>query len=157
VIHLRLPGTLRYRDLAVRVVAAACKLVGKDGDLQKPERAFDDEVVSAFSEAWNNIAIHSYHDQPLGEVQIEIEPDHDQIWIRIQDFGASFEPARVPAPDLEALPESGLGLYIMRSFMDDVTYQPGRPNVLTLTKRLPDRVRSAGRAAGVSRRGDRKK
>jgi len=41
----------------------------------------------------------------------------------------------VPVPELEALPESGLGLFIMQSFMG-MKYRRGRPNPLTLSKKL---------------------
>ena len=41
----------------------------------------------------------------------------------------------VAVPDLDALPEGGLGLYMMRALMDEVDYQSGNPNVLCLTKR----------------------
>jgi serine/threonine-protein kinase RsbW len=55
------------------------------------------------------------------------------------DTGSDFDPSREAMPDLSMLPESHMGLYIMRSFMDEVTYSAGkpptRPNVLTLTKR----------------------
>jgi anti-sigma regulatory factor (Ser/Thr protein kinase) len=44
-------------------------------------------------------------------------------------------------PDLDALPESGLGLFIMRSFMG-VTYRRGRPNLLKLSKKMPERPAS---------------
>ena len=44
-------------------------------------------------------------------------------------------------PDLESLPESGLGLFIMQSFMG-LTYRRGRPNLLTLSKKLPERPAS---------------
>ena len=75
VIHLRVPGTLRYRDLAVRVVGAACKLVGTPDDATGPIRntEWDNEVVSAFGEAFNNAAIHSYAGQKPGDVEIEVE------------------------------------------------------------------------------------
>jgi serine/threonine-protein kinase RsbW len=129
VIHVRIPGSLRYRDLAVRAVAAASKLVGT-GD-----RNFDDEVVSAFGEAFNNVAMHAYADRPPGDVEIEIEVGGDYLTIRVKDRGASFCVEDVPDPDLESLPESGMGIYIMRSFMDEVTYRPGDPNVLSMTKR----------------------
>ncbi|HEX7598493.1 MAG TPA: ATP-binding protein, partial [Polyangia bacterium] len=56
--------------------------------------------------------------------------------ISMEDFGASFDPAAAPVPELDAMPESGLGIYIMRSFMDEVTYRAGRPNVLILSKRI---------------------
>jgi serine/threonine-protein kinase RsbW len=58
----------------------------------------------------------------------------DRVVITITDYGGSFDPSAVPAPDLDALPEGGLGLFIIESFMDDVVYSPGPPNILRLTK-----------------------
>jgi serine/threonine-protein kinase RsbW len=137
------PGSLRYRDVVLRVVASSCRLVrslaiGK----QEPSRAqhrFDDEVTSAVSEAFNNVAIHAYRDVSAGAVELEIELRPDSITIRMSDTGRRFEPSVEPMPDLSSLPESHMGLYIVRSFMDQVTYRPGSaaaaPNVLTLVKR----------------------
>jgi serine/threonine-protein kinase RsbW len=139
VIRLRVPGALKYRDLAVRAVAAACKLVGpRDGDARKGHE-FDDQVISAFGEAFNNAAIHSYRDRPLGDVDIEIDLGAEHITIRVIDHGNSFDFSDVPEPDLDTLPESGLGIFIIRSFMDEVKYQAGAPNVLSMTKRLQGR------------------
>jgi len=144
-IRLQVPGSLEFRDLAVRVVAAACKLVGPlqsalDDAGEEARADFDNQVVSAFGEAFNNAAIHSYRDRPLGAVEIEIEVTdagpHQGITLRICDYGRSFDPTDVKEPDLDELPESGLGLYIMRSFMDSVSYQAGAPNVLAMTKHL---------------------
>jgi serine/threonine-protein kinase RsbW len=147
VIRLRVPGALQYRDLTVRCVAAACKLVGAGDHGSGPirlNREFDDQVVSAFSEAFNNAAIHSYHGQPGGELEIEIELGDDSITIRLLDYGASFDLADVPEPDLDSLPESGLGIFIIKSFMDEVKYEAGAPNVLSMTKS----IKSASRAGG---------
>jgi serine/threonine-protein kinase RsbW len=138
VIRLRVPGALKYRDLAVRAVAAACKLVGADhgAPIGGPRREFDDQVISAFGEAFNNAALHSYRGRPAGEVDIEIDIALDTITIRLLDFGNSFDPEAVPEPDLDTLPESGLGIFIIKSFMDEVSYQAGAPNVLQMIKRL---------------------
>ncbi|MSP62759.1 MAG: ATP-binding protein [Myxococcales bacterium] len=130
-IYVRIPGNLRYRDLAVRAVAAASKLVGT-GD-----RHFDDEVVSAFGEAFNNIALHGYRDHQ-GEVEIEIEVGADWLTIHLRDRGASFDVSDIPDPDLDTLPESGLGIFIIRSFMDEVSYLAGEPNLLSMTKRYSE-------------------
>lgn len=138
VIHLRVPGTLRYRDLALRVVGAACKLVGSnagDSGAIRLNSEFDHQVVSAFGEAFNNAAIHSYRGG-TGDVEVEVDVGSAHITIRLRDWGPSFELDEIPAPDLEALPESGLGLFIIRSFMDEVHYRPGSPNVLSMTKHL---------------------
>jgi serine/threonine-protein kinase RsbW len=69
-------------------------------------------------------------------VTIEVEPKADLLEIRIIDNGTSFDLAAVPTPELDDLPESGMGLFIIRSFMDDVAYRSGPPNVLYLRKCL---------------------
>jgi serine/threonine-protein kinase RsbW len=109
------------------------------GEIEAGRDSADDEfeaqTVSAFGEAFNNIAIHSYRAGPPGDVDIEIESDGGGIVIRLMDTGTSFDPASVIPPDMEDLPESGMGLFIMHSFMDEVEYRPGSPNVLRLVKR----------------------
>jgi serine/threonine-protein kinase RsbW len=128
-----MPSALEYRDLAIRMVASACRLVSGRGGVTG--RTFDNEVISAFSEAFNNVVIHSYG-RSAGEIEIEIEIERAGIVIRLLDYGKSYDLQNVAEPDLTTLPESGLGIYIMRACMDDVTYTSGRPNVLKMTKRL---------------------
>jgi len=155
VIRLRVPGLLKYRDLAVRTVAAVCKLAydERGPGSRRPGTNFDEEVVSAFGEAFNNIAIHGYRGGPPGEVDIEIESDEGGIVIRLMDTGSSFDPNCVAVPDMADLPESGMGLFIITSFMDEVDYRPGRPNVLRLVKRREGRARLGG-GAGDGEDGD---
>jgi serine/threonine-protein kinase RsbW len=109
-------------------VASACKLVRDGAD------DFYNEVISAFSEALNNVILHAYGSKGGGELEIEIEPSDDRVTIRLMDYGKPFDPASVPDPDLDALPESGIGVFIMRSFMDDISYAGGTPNTLSMTK-----------------------
>jgi serine/threonine-protein kinase RsbW len=137
---VKLPGLLDYRDLAIRMVASACKLVesdraDRDGAASAADREFDAQVISAFGEAFNNVALHSYASRG-GDLEIEIEPGIAKITIRLKDYGKSFDIDAVPRPDLDSLPESGLGLFIIRQCMDKVTYTIGQPNVLTMTKFL---------------------
>jgi serine/threonine-protein kinase RsbW len=129
-IRLKVPGLLQYRDLAVRMVASACKLMRHNGD-----GGFDDEVISAFGEAFNNVVLHAYGSKG-GDLEIEIEASEDRLTIRLMDYGRAFDLGTVVAPDLDTMPESGLGIFIMRSFMDDVTYVGGKPNILSMTKFL---------------------
>jgi serine/threonine-protein kinase RsbW len=129
---------LKYRDLAVRTVAAVCKLAYEERGpgSRRPGANFDEEVVSAFGEAFNNIAIHGYRNRPAGDVEIEMQLSLDRLTVRLIDYGNSFDPGTVPEPDLDLLPENGLGIFIIRSFMDAVAYTPGQPNVLSMTKYL---------------------
>ena len=72
------------------------------------------------------------------------KPHPDRLTIRLRDFGAPFDFSAVPEPDLERLPESGLGVHIVKSWMDEVSYERGdggerrAANVLSMTKRLGD-------------------
>lgn len=109
-------------------------------DTGQDKDEFDAQVVSAFSEAFNNIAIHGYAETEPGDINIEIEASAEAITIRIADMGRTFERMSTFAPRPERLPESGMGLFIIQSFMDSVVYEPGqpptKPNVLCLHKKV---------------------
>ena len=150
-IRLSVPGTLAFRDVAVRVVGTACRLLRPSGSgpAQEgepgPGRAdfshdeFSTQVVSAFSEAFNNVAIHGYRDaKPDGNrrIDLEIASEGECFVVCLRDFGGVFDPGGyLEVPD--ELPERGMGLFIIRSFMDEVAYAAGPPNLLTLKKRWP--------------------
>jgi serine/threonine-protein kinase RsbW len=93
-------------------------------------------VISAVGEAFNNIAVHGYRDARPGVVEIDVAVDRRGLAVEMRDYGRSFDPRHATPPDLDALPESGMGIFIMNEVMDEVDYRPGRPNVLTLVKRL---------------------
>ena len=152
-IRLSVPGTLKYRGLVLRVVAASCKLLRSEAQrLQKAshrilhKNEFDSQVVSAVGEAFNNIAIHAYSDTQPGIVQIEISLVEQGIEVCMMDYGVttdldlSLASAERPSIEPEQLAESGMGLFIIRSLMDSVSYQskgaPDEPNVLRLIKRF---------------------
>jgi serine/threonine-protein kinase RsbW len=155
-IRLIVPGLLQYRDIAVRVVAAACKLVD-DGDqllITRDEdtsdvfdlrRPFDAEFVSAVTEILNNIAIHSYRGNGSGSIEIELMPRENHIEATICDYGASFDLGSIPPPPTDPLPDHGWGIHIVKSFVDEVSYEPGRPNVWRLVKYLDGNARLSSR------------
>jgi anti-sigma regulatory factor (Ser/Thr protein kinase) len=144
---LIVPGQLRYRPMAIRALLEACKLMGcrgPDGYAAGAIDLSDDfaaEVVSAFSELFNNIVLHAYGGEGGGDIQITLVPYPDRLSIELRDDGAPFDPAAVPAPPLESLPNHGMGIHIVRSFLDEVAYEPGPPNVWRLVKRASYRQR----------------
>lgn len=153
-IKLSMLGRVQHRDLVLRAVSAACKLVRPDPD-QAGDATWNDfrtHVVTAVSEAFNNIVLHSYAGRDDGIIEMNIRTGPNQITVELRDFGDSFDPDKVPKPDLDRLPESGLGMYIIRQLMD-VSYRPGRPNVLVLSKRYTPGSSSSGRALATPAKG----
>jgi serine/threonine-protein kinase RsbW len=147
-IRLTVPGTLRYRGIAVRVVAEAARLVSCSpitdpndplaADVRDP---FDTAVVSAFAEIFNNVAIHAYHRKGGGTIEIAITPHDHELVIEVKDHGSPFDIDEVPPLpaelDAESLPEGGMGIHIAKTMLDEMTYEPGPPNLWRLCKRLP--------------------
>jgi serine/threonine-protein kinase RsbW len=144
IVNLSVPGSLKYRDVVLRVVTSCCRLVramaiGK----QAPSRdahEFDHKVLTAVGEAFNNVAIHAYRGISDGALGVKLELSGEGITIHMTDTGRVFEPALETQIGPDALPESHMGLFLMRSCVDKVTYRPGGPgglpNQLTLTKRF---------------------
>ena len=145
-VRLKLRGILEHRDVALRAVATACKMV-----TARPRGAAWDEfrhqVLSAVGEGFNNIVLHGNVGRAPrrsgdAEVDLRIKTSPGRIQIELRDWGPGFDPSRVQPPAIEALPESGMGLHIMQSFMD-MSYRAGRPNLLKLNKRLVATARPA--------------
>ena len=146
-IRLTVPGSLRYRAIAVRLVAEAARLVSGstqrdpknplDHDVRHP---FDTAIVSAFMEIFNNVAIHAYQRKGGGAIEIAITPTECELVIEVRDHGHPFDidgVAPIPSElDADTLPEGGMGIHIAKTMLDEMTYQPGPPNLWRLCKRF---------------------
>ena len=114
------------------------------GDIARKGGFSDKDVYNiqlATDEAASNIIEHAYENVPDGILELSCGVNKDVITIILVDRGESFDPSEVPLPDLKAdLSDrkiGGLGIFLMRKLMDEVTYEPrpNRSNVLTMTKR----------------------
>lgn len=122
---------------SIRVVVAKVR--------QKAEQVqFDEQAIYqcrlALDEACTNIIEHSYADKPDGEIEVVIRTHDGELSIQLTDFGEPYNPAIVPTPQIgeriENARPGGLGLYMMRTVMDEVSYTPGpRGNSLVMVKR----------------------
>ena len=101
-----------------------------------------ENIMLAVDEACTNIIKHAYKSYPDGEIIIKIEQNPDKLLITIVDYGNSFDPLIVPDPDLPKYYKDGrvggLGMYLMKSLMDDIKYKsvPGKYNQVLLSKRI---------------------
>lgn len=92
----------------------------------------------ACEEVLVNIINYAYPDKE-GSIEINCKPGQEQLRIEIVDSGIPFRPLDIPEPDinlpLEERSPGGLGIFMMRKIMDQVSYtrDQGR-NILTMAK-----------------------
>lgn len=109
-----------------------------------------ENIMLAVDEACTNIIKHAYKYNPDGEIKISFDFSKGKFTVIIQDEGASFEPDLIPDPDLQKYYRQrrvgGLGMYLMKSLMDEVKYVtvPGKYNRVFLTKNISMAQSNAG-------------
>jgi anti-sigma regulatory factor (Ser/Thr protein kinase) len=101
-------------------------------------------IQLAADEASSNIIEHAYAGVKGGKLEIDLSVSDKEMKITMRDHGKPFDPASVPEPNVKAdLSErkiGGLGMYLMRKLMDEVSYESSveTGNILTMIKRLGD-------------------
>lgn len=132
---LKLKAVLENVPVAIDCVSRLAESAGFErGDLY--------EIQLAVDEACANVVQHAYEGAEPGDMEISCRLEDQTLTIRVRDWGWGFDPEAVKVPDVEAPLEErtlgGLGLFIVRSVMDRVTFtfDPERGNELTMSKRL---------------------
>jgi anti-sigma regulatory factor (Ser/Thr protein kinase) len=80
----------------------------------------------AVCEACENIILHGYGDDTIGEIEVAVHTEPDKITIDLWDDAPPFDPANSPDKrdwSTDNPPVGGLGLVIMHKVMDDVEYR----------------------------------
>jgi anti-sigma regulatory factor (Ser/Thr protein kinase) len=141
---LIVPARFDQLQRVASFVRAHAEHVGLSGlDLNRIELAVD--------EACSNIIQHAYAGRSDGKIQIRVQTvPAGRLTVVLIDTGRPFDPNSVPSHDpggaLDDLKIGGLGLYLMRQTMDDITFEfdvrgrgPGEPqrfNRLTMVKTI---------------------
>lgn len=94
-----------------------------------PDAIYD--ILLATTEAITNIILHGYKDKN-GLIELEVKQEGNSVTVYIRDEAPRFDPTQIPTPDLnqplENRPVGGMGIHLMRQFMDRVLYRE-RPQV----------------------------
>jgi serine/threonine-protein kinase RsbW len=95
-----------------------------------------DAFELAITEATGNILRHAYEGKYPAAFEIDLSIGDDSVTATLTDEGRPFAPGDVRAPDADELSESGYGLFLIESLMDEVVYTPeARGTTLRLTRR----------------------
>lgn len=123
VLRLDLPARYAYLKLLSSCIAELLQQV--DGLEDREGLIYS--VQLAAHEVCTNIVDHAYAGNPCGRIGITLtltwQPP--QMTVDLHDTGRAFDPANVPAPNLDVPQEhGGYGLFLIHSLMDVVTYTP---------------------------------
>lgn len=94
-------------------------------------RAMPLEDCSAFllavGEICNNVIKHAYGSEAGRPIAIALSVFPDRFVVDVEDEGEPYDPRGYTPPDLDAVPESGMGLFLVRRTVDEVAFDTARP------------------------------
>lgn len=113
-----IPSTLEQ----IEYVEAQCEKAAGKIKFSEDEK---DSLAIAVTEAVNNAIIHGNKKDAKKTVTVKFEFEEKKLTVRIKDQGEGFTPENVsdPLAPENLLKESGRGIFILSSLMDDVQYE----------------------------------
>lgn len=107
-------------------------------------------MLQAVDEAATNVMLHGYRNR-AGGLEVEVQADSRALVVRLRDDAPIFDPTTVPAPKLD-IPlhrraPGGLGVHLMREFVDRMSYRRTEAGQNELTLEILASERSAGASA----------
>lgn len=140
--QLRIPSETDNLELIREFVTKVAEKVGfNTDDVGKIELACD--------EACTNVIKHAYTSQNGKQsLDILIHIDFDKFTLIVTDHGKGFDPKTIKMPDMQQylaeLKVGGLGIYLMKTLMDEVDYdiEPGVKNQVKMVKYLIDKKKA---------------
>lgn len=95
----------------------------------------------ALEEAVVNVISYAYPQDQLHEMRLKVICPEQQLIFILSDSGVSFDPTKFAEADvslpIEERPVGGLGIFLIRKIMNEVTYERiGRENNLIMKKMM---------------------
>ena len=79
-------------------------------------------LAVAFGEACANVQRHSYAGRKDGRVDLHVAIGDDRVVVTLDHEGRPFDRTSYVPPDLRRPAESGYGIYLIASLVDDVSF-----------------------------------
>jgi len=119
-VTLKLPPNLKFLRLASAAGADAAWGVASTVGLENQD-AFVHSVELAVSEVFANAVKHRCPVAHPWRIIVEFGIGDRGLEVSVKDRNPRFDLSNVPPPDVDAYPESGYGLYLVKQVMDTVT------------------------------------
>ena len=130
-INLSIPNKPEYVSVIRLTVTAIANRMGFD--IEKIE-----DIKVAVAEACTNAITHGRNE--IDNFNVEFSIEEEKLTIAVCDNGKGCATNCIKNPDLTLLNEGGLGVFIIKSLMDDVNINSdlGKGTTITMTKFLGD-------------------
>ncbi len=141
-LKLTLEPTLQQARAAAMVASSIARAYYciATGNTCPPVSRFVQAVELSVGEACTN-SIQHRPKKKRGNVLLTFEFDQDSFYIKIRDRNEQLDFDNTPAPDLNRIQERGYGLHIIKTAMDDASYERVDGwNILSLRKSCPMEV-----------------
>ncbi|MGH7367985.1 MAG: anti-sigma factor antagonist [Candidatus Rokuibacteriota bacterium] len=114
------------------------------------DRATQSALILAVGELCANSIEHAYEGRGSQPINVSMRGYEDRLVIEVEDFGRPFDPERYVEPDLDTLPDHGLGVHLVRRIADSVSIDVRRERGTrwTLVKYRPNPGPKAESTAG---------
>jgi len=126
----------------IQQIPQLAEFVEAVADVAKLDVALTMSINLALEEAVSNVIMYAYPTGSDGLVDIEAIIRKDSLQFIVSDNGKPFDPTAAPEADISLdvadRPIGGLGIFLVRNIMDEVTYtrSDDGKNILTMTKKL---------------------
>lgn len=117
--------TFAAKFSSLEIIRAYIRLICKNAGFSQ-DKVY--KITLSVDEACSNIIEHAYcGESDNNYIDLLICITTDALLVQLHDTGRSFDPETIPEPKLEASIEDrvrgGLGLFLIRKFMDELAYQ----------------------------------
>ncbi len=133
-LEFKIPSDVNYLNHVRNFIMGICS-----------EEKIDEEKITqiemSLDEALANVIEHAYSFDAYQEIRVNLWIYAHKLEIVIKDYGRSFDSERLPLPDIKKHIEErrigGLGRYLIKTLMDEVTYHKAlHCNELRMIKRF---------------------
>ncbi|WP_051309543.1 ATP-binding protein [Desulfogranum japonicum] len=137
-LELTFPPSTRYVRVAAQFAANTGSIFCSDITEPETVKKFLSVLELVVSEACTNAVKHGSNPDSKKDVIIRISLNEEAMIVKVKDFNEPFDFSNIKEPDLESHPENGYGIFLMRSFMDEVSYNHEDGwNCITMVKKKP--------------------
>jgi len=130
-IMVTFPSELEYVHMATTVASNAACIAGFD-------KTVAGNVAVATDEAVTNVIKHAYGSQPNHRITLKAEITPESLTLKVVHTGKALTNEEIKLPNMQQYikerKQGGLGLFIMKQFMDEVDYLVGKEHCCQMTK-----------------------